>query len=59
MLQLTPSQAGIIAVPGMSFMAQGAKSPALRISFSLASAEQAEIAFPRLRAVVLEAQGKS
>jgi len=36
----------------MSFMANGAKSGALRVSFSLASPEQAEIAFPRLRAVL-------
>jgi len=50
---------GFLAVPGTSFMPSGSKSAAVRVSFSLATEDQAEEGFRRLRLVVDDVrQGK-
>lgn len=43
---------GVLAVPGTSFMPSGSRSAYVRVSFSLATEEQAEEGFKRLRAVI-------
>ncbi|KAL7004445.1 hypothetical protein EMMF5_005996 [Cystobasidiomycetes sp. EMM_F5] len=43
---------GVLAVPGASFMPRGGKSPCVRVSFSLATPEQADLGFQRLREVI-------
>lgn len=50
--------AGFLAVPGTSFMPSGSKSSCVRVSYSLASQEEAEEAFRRLRGVILDARGE-
>ena len=48
---------GFLALPGVAFMPSGSTSPYVRVSYSLSTAEQADEAFKRLRAVLLEARG--
>lgn len=43
---------GVLAVPGSSFMPSGSSSAFVRVSFSLATEEQAEEGFKRLREVI-------
>ncbi|KAH8917737.1 PLP-dependent transferase [Atractiella rhizophila] len=50
----TAIEKGILGVPGTSFMPGGGKSPYVRVSFSLATSEQAEEGFKRLREVILQ-----
>ena len=45
---------GFLAVPGVSFMPSGSMSSFVRVSFSLATEEDADEAFRRLRSVILE-----
>jgi tryptophan aminotransferase len=49
---------GVLAVPGSSFNPNGGISSSVRVSFSLATEEDAELAFQRLRECVLEARGE-
>ena len=50
---------GFLALPGVAFMPSASKSPYVRVSYSLSTAEQADEAFRRLRSVLLEARGAS
>ena len=43
---------GVLAVPGTSFMPSGSRSAYVRVSFSLATEEQADEGFRRLREVI-------
>lgn len=43
---------GVLAVPGTSFMPSGSKSAYVRVSYSLATPEQADEGFKRLREVI-------
>lgn len=45
---------GVLAVPGTSFMPSGSKSSCVRVSYSLATPEQADEGFRRLREVIDE-----
>lgn len=47
---------GVLAVPGTSFMPSGSKSAFVRCSFSLATPEQAEEGFRRLKEVIEDAR---
>jgi tryptophan aminotransferase len=49
---------GVLAVPGSSFNPNGGVSSSVRVSFSLATEEDAELAFQRLRECILEARGE-
>jgi tryptophan aminotransferase len=49
---------GVLAVPGSSFMPSGSKSAFVRVSFSLATEEQAEEGFRRLRQVIDEVRNE-
>ena len=48
----------MLALPGTSFMAHGAKTAYVRASFSLTDPEDVEEALRRLREVVLKARGE-
>lgn len=50
-------QKGVLAVPGVGFLPNGGVSSFVRVSFSLATEQDAELAFERLRECVLEARG--
>jgi tryptophan aminotransferase len=43
---------GVLAVPGTSFMPSGSTSAFVRVSFSLATEDQADEGFKRLRSVI-------
>ena len=43
---------GVLAVPGISFMPSGSKTAYVRVSFSLATEEEANEGFRRLREVI-------
>lgn len=49
---------GFLAVPGVSFMPSGSTSSFVRVSFSLATEEDADEAFKRLREVILDARSQ-
>jgi len=53
----TAVQKGVLAVPGVGFLPNGGVSSHVRVSFSLATEEDAELGFQRLRECVLEARG--
>ncbi|GAA5922353.1 hypothetical protein JCM1841_003080 [Sporobolomyces salmonicolor] len=57
LISTTAVQKGVLAVPGVGFLPNGGVSSFVRVSFSLATEEDAELAFQRLRACVLEARG--
>lgn len=57
LISTTAVQKGVLAVPGVGFLANGGKSSYVRVSFSLATEQDAELAFERLRECVLEARG--
>ncbi|GJN92092.1 hypothetical protein Rhopal_005121-T1 [Rhodotorula paludigena] len=54
----TAVQKGVLAVPGTGFLPNGGPSPYVRVSFSLATEEDAELGFSRLRECILEARGE-
>lgn len=45
---------GVLAVPGVAFLPSGGRSEFVRVSFSLATEEDAEEAFKRLKECILE-----
>lgn len=49
---------GVLAVPGTSFMPSKSKSACVRVSYSLATPEQADEGFRRLREVIDEARAE-
>lgn len=57
LISTTAVQKGVLAVPGVGFLANGGRSSFVRVSFSLATEEDAELAFERLRECILEARG--
>lgn len=58
LISTTAVSKGVLAVPGSSFNPNGGLSSCVRVSFSLATEEDAELAFQRLRECVLEARGE-
>ncbi|GAA5877268.1 hypothetical protein JCM16303_006222 [Sporobolomyces ruberrimus] len=58
LISTTAVQKGVLAVPGIGFMPNGGKSSYVRVSFSLATEQDAELAFERLRDCILEARGE-
>ncbi|GAA5823227.1 hypothetical protein JCM5353_005126 [Sporobolomyces roseus] len=59
LISTTAVQKGVLAVPGVGFLANGGRSSFVRVSFSLATQEDAELAFQRLRECILEARGET
>ncbi|GAA6035993.1 hypothetical protein JCM8097_005204 [Rhodosporidiobolus ruineniae] len=59
LISTTAVEKGVLAVPGIGFLPNGGISSAVRVSFSLATPEDAELAFQRLRECVLEARGEA
>ncbi|GAA5922737.1 uncharacterized protein JCM15063_003407 [Sporobolomyces koalae] len=58
LISTTAVQKGVLAVPGIGFLPNGGKSSFVRVSFSLATEQDAELAFERLRECILEARGE-
>ncbi|GAA5938611.1 hypothetical protein JCM10213_006980 [Rhodosporidiobolus nylandii] len=58
LISTTAVQKGVLAVPGAGFLPNEGVSSYVRVSFSLATEEDAELAFQRLRECVLEARGQ-
>ncbi|KAJ8297149.1 Aminotransferase tdiD [Rhodotorula toruloides] len=58
LISTTAVQKGVLAVPGVGFLPNGGRSSFVRVSFSLATEEDAELAFQRLRECILEARGE-
>ncbi|GAA5912662.1 hypothetical protein JCM5296_006047 [Sporobolomyces johnsonii] len=59
LISTTAVQKGVLAVPGVGFLPNGGVSSFVRVSFSLATEQDAELAFQRLRECVLEARGEN
>ncbi|GAA5850864.1 hypothetical protein JCM9279_006221 [Rhodotorula babjevae] len=59
LISTTAVQKGVLAVPGVGFLPNGGVSSFVRVSFSLATEQDAELAFERLRECVLEARGEA
>ncbi|GAA5985202.1 hypothetical protein JCM5350_004271 [Sporobolomyces pararoseus] len=57
LISTTAVKKGVLAVPGIGFLPNGGKSSHVRVSFSLATEQDAELAFERLRDCILEARG--
>ncbi|GAA5850714.1 hypothetical protein JCM3766R1_000183 [Sporobolomyces carnicolor] len=58
LISTTAVKKGVLAVPGIGFLPNGGQSSHVRVSFSLATEEDAELAFQRLRDCILEARGE-
>ncbi|GAA5856269.1 hypothetical protein JCM8547_000846 [Rhodosporidiobolus lusitaniae] len=59
LISTTAVEKGVLAVPGCGFLPAGGVSSYVRVSFSLATEQDAELAFARLRECVLEARGET
>ncbi|GAA5828148.1 hypothetical protein JCM11251_002612 [Rhodosporidiobolus azoricus] len=59
LISTTARDKGVLCVPGSGFEPNGKKSSFVRVSFSLATEEDAEKAFQRLRECVLEARAEA
>lgn len=58
LISTTAVKKGVLAVPGKGFSPNGSVSSFVRVSFSLATEEDAELAFSRLAECVREARGE-
>ncbi|GAA6023702.1 hypothetical protein JCM11491_005278 [Sporobolomyces phaffii] len=58
LISTTAVRKGVLAVPGVGFLPNGGVSSHVRVSFSLATEPDAEVAFARLRDCILEARGE-
>ncbi|BGP36336.1 hypothetical protein JCM10449v2_000236 [Rhodotorula kratochvilovae] len=58
LISTTAVEKGVLCVPGGGFLPNGGVTSYVRVSFSLATEEDAELAFQRLRECVLEARGE-
>lgn len=56
LITTTAVEKGVLAVPGVAFMPSGSKSSSVRVSFSLATEEDADEAFRRLKECILAAR---
>ncbi|GAA5972634.1 hypothetical protein JCM11641_002947 [Rhodosporidiobolus odoratus] len=59
LISTTAVQKGVLAVPGAGFLPNEGVSSYVRVSFSLATEEDAELAFQRLRECILEARAEA
>lgn len=58
LISTTALEKGVLAVPGIGFLPNPGVSSFVRVSFSLATEEDAELGFQRLRECILEARGE-
>ncbi|POY70372.1 hypothetical protein BMF94_6653 [Rhodotorula taiwanensis] len=58
LISTTALEKGVLAVPGIGFLPNSGISSYVRVSFSLATEEDAETGFSRLRECILEARGE-
>ncbi|KWU46792.1 PLP-dependent transferase [Rhodotorula sp. JG-1b] len=58
LISTTALEKGVLAVPGIGFLPNSGVSSFVRVSFSLATEEDAELGFQRLRECILEARGE-
>lgn len=59
LISSTALEKGVLAVPGVGFLPNEGVSSHVRVSFSMATEEDAELGFQRLRECILEARGEA